>query len=68
MPCFRKAAAVTVDKSYCGGKLVVVVNQIREIRHGLFAFVCRCTKRGGRIVNNIDRALPSAEALDTRMN
>lgn len=47
VPCQEEAVAMCVEKDYCRGKGVVVVNYVGEVGHGFVAFVQGCRKNIG---------------------
>lgn len=66
MPGHEEAGAVGMEESDCGRKVVIMINQIREVGHRFvalveggieFMFVCFGFIRG---VDNINRTLPAS--------
>lgn len=59
MPCLRVAVAVTVEEDDCFWEVVVVVDDVLEVRVGFFAFVFRDRERCAGVVDGVDCVLPS---------
>jgi hypothetical protein len=50
---------VSVQKDDDGGEIVVVIDEVLEVREGLAAFVLGGVVRGGGIVDRVNEIAPS---------